>query len=116
MAELKRPRLLFLCQTLPFPPDGGVWIRTFHVLRLLSEAFDITALCFERAASAGASGERALAAGREGLRAIGDVDVFPIPQRHSRLRFLYDHARSALLRRVYTNYVYDSRAFKRRLA
>lgn len=116
MAELKRPRLLFLCQTLPFPPDGGVWIRTFHVLRLLSEAFDITALCFERAASAGASGERAVAAGREGLRAIGDVEVFPIPQRHSRLRFLYDHARSALLRRVYTTYVYDSRAFKRRLA
>ena len=116
MAELKRPRLLFLCQTMPFPPDGGVWIRTYHVLRLLSEAFDITALCFERAASAGASGEPARAAGCDGLRALGDVEVFPIPQRHSRIRFLYDHARSALLRRVYTTYVYDSRAFKRRLS
>ena len=116
MAELKRPRLLFLCQTLPFPADGGVWIRTYHVLRLLSESFDITALCFERAASSGASGEQARAAGREGLRPLGDVEVFPIPQRHSRMRFLYDHARSALLRRVYTTYVYDSRAFKRRLA
>ena len=43
-----RPHLLFLCQTLPYPPDGGVWIRTYHVLRLLARAFDITALCFER--------------------------------------------------------------------
>ena len=116
MAKLTRPRLLFLCQTLPFPADGGVWIRTYHVLRLLAESFEITALCFERAASAGASGEAARAAGREGLRGLAGVEVFQIPQRHSRLRFLYDHARSALMRRVYTTYVYDSIAFKRRLA
>jgi glycosyltransferase involved in cell wall biosynthesis len=117
MAELMpRPRLLFLCQTLPFPPDGGVWIRTYHVLRLLSEAFEVTALCFERSATAGASGEQARAAGRDGLRALAAVEAFEIPQRHSRVRFLYDHARSALLRRVYTTYVYDSRAFRHRLA
>ena len=49
-----RPRLLFLCQTLPYPPDGGVWISTYHVLRLLAGAFDVTALCFERCHTAGA--------------------------------------------------------------
>ena len=48
-----RPRLLFLCQTLPFPPDGGVQIRTYNVLRLLARDFDVTALCFYRAASQG---------------------------------------------------------------
>jgi glycosyltransferase involved in cell wall biosynthesis len=107
-----RPRLLFLCQTMPFPPDGGVWIRTYHVLRQLSEAFDITALCFERAAS---SGTRAGDITSDGLARFGSVQVFPIPQRHSRVRFLYDHLRSITLRRVYTRFVYDSRAFENRL-
>jgi glycosyltransferase involved in cell wall biosynthesis len=113
MADVRRrPRLLFLCQTMPFPPDGGVWIRTYHVLRLLSEEFDITALCFERAATSGArAGEIAV----DGLARFGSVEVFPIPQRHSRMRFLYDHLRSVALRRVYTRFVYDSRAFEARL-
>ena len=108
-----RPRLLFLCQTMPFPPDGGVWIRTYHVMRLLAEAFDITALCFERAASSGAPAGDVAA---DGLERIAAVEVFPIPQRQSRIRFVYDHLRSVALRRVYTTFVYDSSAFRRRLA
>ena len=112
---IRRPRLLFLCQTLPYPPDGGVWIRTYHVLRLLADAFDITALCFERAATSGTHGEHARAATRDGLGRLAAVEVFPIPQRHSRIRFSWDHLRSAAFRRVYTAFVYDSRAFHRRL-
>ena len=112
---MSRPRLLFLCQTLPYPPDGGVWVRTYHVLRLLSEAFDITALCFERAAASGTGAHDARAVTREGLGRLASVEVFPIPQRHSRLRFLWDHLRSVALRRVYTTFVYDSRAFHQRL-
>jgi glycosyltransferase involved in cell wall biosynthesis len=109
-----RPRLLFLCQTLPFPPDGGVWIRTYHVLRLLARAFDITALCFERAGTAGPA--RDVAASRAALSRFADVEVFAIPQRHSRLRYAWDHARSAARGRVYTTYLYESRVFRRRLA
>ena len=117
MAELtRRPRLLFLCHTMPYPPDGGIWIRTYHVLRMLSQAFDVTALCFERAASAGADLAQQTTAAREGLGPlVSSVEVFPIPQRHNRIRFAYDHARSLLFRRVYTNYVYESRAFQHRL-
>jgi len=89
-----RPSLLFLCQTLPYPPDGGVWIRTYHVLRLLSRAFDITALCFERAASAGASIDWKVAAGHEALGKFATVEVFAIPQKRSRLRYGWDHLRS----------------------
>ena len=72
----QRPRLLFLCQTLPFPPDGGVWIRTYHVLRLLAQAFDITALCFERAhgSSNGTNADNAL--GCQGLSSFAAVEVF----------------------------------------
>ena len=108
-----RPRLLFLCQTLPFPPDGGVWIRTYHVLRLLARTFDITALCFERAGTGGTG--RDIAASVEALRRFAHVEVFAIPQRRRRLRYLWDHFRSATLGRVYTTYLYESRAFRSRL-
>jgi glycosyltransferase involved in cell wall biosynthesis len=109
-----RPRLLLLCQTLPFPPDGGVWIRTYHVLRLLAQTFDVTALCFERSTSA--EGGTDVATAREALERFAAVEVFPIPQRHSRLRYAWDHLRSAVRRQVYTNYLYGSRPFRRRLA
>ncbi len=91
-----------------------MWIRTYHVLRLLARAFDITALCFERAASA----KTAARVGREldVLGRLADVSVFPIPQNHSRLRYAWDHLRSVLRGRVYTEFVYESRAFEERLA
>jgi glycosyltransferase involved in cell wall biosynthesis len=107
-----RPRLLFLCQTLPYPTDAGVFLRTYHVLRMLSEAFQVTALCFERSKRLGAHDVD----GSLGhLRRFGDVEAFPLPQQSSRLRFGYDHLRSLLLGRVYTTYLYESSAFKRRL-
>ena len=112
---MSRPRLLFLCQTLPYPPDGGVWIRTYHVIRLLSQAFDITALCFERAASAGAHADRCTAAQNDALGRFANVEVFSIPQKHSGARFVWDHVRSVALNRVYTTYLYESRAFRDRV-
>ncbi|HEV3141895.1 MAG TPA: glycosyltransferase family 4 protein [Vicinamibacterales bacterium] len=111
-----RPRLLFLCQTLPYPPDGGVWIRTYHILRLLARAFDITALCFERAPMAGNDAARDPRAGIEALSPFARVEVFPIPQRRSRTRFVWDHMRSMALQRVYTTFMYESRDFAQRLS
>jgi len=110
-----KPRLLFLCQTLPYPADGGVWIRTYHVLRLLSRAFDITALCFERAGSSGHTGNWAAAAGPDALGRFAHVEVFAIPQKTSRLRFAWDHLRSVVSRRVYTAYLYESKPFRTQL-
>lgn len=110
-----RPRLLFLCHTLPYPPDGGIWIRTYHVLRLLARTFDITALCFERSRSSGERADWHLITGRDALGRFGDIEVFEIPQKHSRVRYLWDHLRSIATGRVYTRYLYDSRAFRRRL-
>jgi glycosyltransferase involved in cell wall biosynthesis len=110
-----RPRLLFLCQTLPYPPDGGVWIRTYHVLRLLSRAFDVTALCFERTPMGGTDPARLTEASVEALRRFAEVEVFPIPQRHSRTRFVWDHLRSVARHRVYTTFRYESHAFAGRL-
>lgn len=110
-----RPRLLFLCQTLPYPPDGGVWIRTYHVLRLLARAFEITALCFERSGRSTTSDAPHAASDDTPLHRLADVEIFPLPQRHSRARFVWDHLRSVAMCRVYTHYLYESRAFRRRL-
>ncbi|HET8771532.1 MAG TPA: glycosyltransferase family 4 protein [Gemmatimonadaceae bacterium] len=109
-----RPRMLLLAQTLPFPPDGGVNIRIYNVLRLLSRHYDVTLLCFMRRAERQAEG--AVAAGIAGLLPYADVAVFPIPQEYSRVRMLWDHLRSVVQRRAYTWYVYESQAFDERLS
>ena len=105
----RRPRLLWLGQTLPYPPDGGVHIRIFNVLRLLSRTFDITALCFYRRAERPTANE--ISAGIEGLAPYAKVVAFPIPQEFSRTRFIWDHTRSVCTGRAYTWYSYASRDF-----
>ncbi len=106
-------RLLFLGQTLPYPPDGGVQIRTFNVLRLLSTHFDVHALCFYRRASHPTPAH--LARALDGLRKLAEVEAFPIPQEHSIARLLLDHASSTATRSVYTVRAYRSAAFRQRL-
>lgn len=108
-----RPALLFLCQTLPFPPDGGVQIRSFNILKLLAAFFDITALCFYRRANRRT--EDAVARGVAGFAELARVEAFPIPQEHTRVRLGWDHLRSVALRRVYTRYAYDSGDYRKRL-
>lgn len=111
-----RPKLLFLCQTLPFPPDGGVQIRSFHVLRLLARTFDVTALCFYRAGICPSEESvRAAVAGLEALPGVAGVEAFPIPQEHGRARLAWDHLRSVAARRPYTVYAYESSAFRGRV-
>lgn len=102
-------RLLFLSHVLPYPPDRGVAIRTYHLLRALSREFDVTALCFYR--WKGGSIHNDLEADLRALRELGPIEAFPIPQEKSRVRFLWDHARSVLGRRPYTHYLYDSSAY-----
>ena len=108
-----RPRLLFLSQTLPYPPDGGVKIRTYNILKILAGAYDVTALCFYRAQNGVLT--RPVEECVTALSDFGRIEAFPIPQEHSRLRLLADHARSVLTRRSYTVASYESAAYRRRL-
>jgi polysaccharide biosynthesis protein PslH len=108
-----KPNLVFLCQTLPFPPDSGVALRTLNVLRLLSRHFDITAFCFYRRASH-PTNER-VNAGIAGLSAYAKVTAFEIPQEHSLARLLADHARSIVWARPYTFFAHQSSSFEREL-
>lgn len=112
-ASWRRPRLLFLCQTLPFPPDGGVHIRSYNILKQLSREFDIVALCFFRRATR--PNQADVRRGIEGLSRLSEVEAFPIPQEYNRSRLVWDHFRSVLFRRPYTFYTYKSKAFSRRL-
>ncbi len=111
-----RPRLLFLCQTLPYPPDSGVAIRILHVLRLLARTFDVTALCFS-SHKRGAVPQDDLPQRVGALRQLAEVEVdaFPLPQEHSFWRLAWDHVRSLGLNRVYTAFVYDSASLTARL-
>src|SRR5438105_2157518 len=102
-----RPRLLFLCQTVPYPPDSGVAIRSFHVLRLLAPHFDVTALCFYRR-KGGAVPRGDLAQRLSALRPLAAVEAFPVPQEHSAWRLGWDHVRSVGSQRVHTTFVFDS--------
>jgi glycosyltransferase involved in cell wall biosynthesis len=91
-----------------------VHIRTYNIMRLLAREYDITALCFYRAAER-ASAEKV----REsvaGLEPLASVEAFPIPQEHSRIRLLVDHLLSVLTRRAYTVRAYESRDYRARLA
>ena len=104
-------RVLFLCQTLPYPPNGGVFIRSYYTFLELAEAFDVEALCFERSGGRQHHVDAAL----EALREIGPTEAFPVPQEDSELRRLVDHGLSVLSRRVFTVYKHRSREFKTRL-
>lgn len=109
-----RKRLLFLCQNLPYPPNGGNLIRSYHTLRLLCQQFEVHALFFSRASMrrGGEDQEEGLAH----LRSLASTaDAFPIPQDQSLSRFGLDHLRSLLTRSVYTRWVYESRAFRSEL-
>lgn len=110
-----KPRLLFLCHTLPYPPDGGVWIRTFNVFRLLAEEFETTALFFERTLAPKTSAHHDPEQSLEFLRRFGSVELFRVPQMRSRPRLISDHLKGVLTGRVFTYYRYDDHAFRTRL-
>ena len=109
-----RPQLLFLSQVLPYPPDGGVKIRTFHTLRLLSRAFEVTALCFYRWKKGLV--EQDLEASVSALEEFAThIEIFPIPQEHQRWRLPADHLSSLFSGRPYTVPTYRSGEFTARL-
>lgn len=105
------PRLLFLCHTLPYPPDGGVWIRAYHILCQLARDFDVTVLCFERTGSPRHDPDTAV----QRLSEVAPTEAFPVPQEERPLRKAFDHAASLATGRVFTVYKHRSRSFRNRL-
>lgn len=111
---MSRPQILFLSHVLPYPPDSGVAIRTFNILRVLSSEYDVDVLAFFRAAAH--PSHTAVKTGEHALQSMTrSVEAFPIPQEHRMTRRIADHARSLVTGRPYTYYAYRSRDFALRL-
>lgn len=104
-------RVLFLCHTLPHPPDGGVWIRSYHALKALAQEFDVTALCFERSGEEDHDVEQAV----RQLGSLASTETFRVPQEEAALRKVRDHVLSLLTGRVFTVFKHRNRRFRRRL-
>jgi len=104
-----RPRLLFLCQSLPYPPDGGLHLRSFNVLRLLAREFDVAALFFYRRSTRPT--DQDVRRGLEGVAPYCSAGAHPIPSDLSRMRLIADHMLSIGTGRVYTRYLYRSRSY-----
>jgi glycosyltransferase involved in cell wall biosynthesis len=79
-------------------------------LRILASAFDVSAFFFFREATR--ADPDAVEEGVRGLSDLAHVQAFPIPQESNRFRLVWDHLRSALGRRPYTVFAYDSRSFR----
>ena len=110
-----KPRILFLAQCLPYPPQSGATARTFNVLRQLRLDFDVTLLAFSRRnhqvdETARRASRRALA---DLLNAVGTP--VPLPCERSAIRRLWDHLRSVATRRPYTFFEYESEGFRTQL-
>ncbi len=114
MRRRERLRLLFLCQNLPYPPDAGAPIRSYHTLRLLAEDFRVSALCFVRRSTRPSRND--IEAATQVLRGLVEtIEVFEIPQDAGSLRLLRDHLFSVVSGRAYTRWTYESTAFREQL-
>lgn len=105
------PRLLFISQTLPYPPDSGVNIRTFHTLRALAGEFSTRVLAFWRRGAFDDPAE-VPARTKELEEAVGaPVSTFPIPMEWSRPAEIGVHLRSLLLSRPFTHFAHSAPEF-----
>ena len=110
------PRILFLSQALPFPPESGGTQRSFHVLRELQKGFDVSLVAFSRRKHQPTQASREEA--ERGLSAYVDrvFPSVPLPAEHSRLRRLWDHGRSLLTGKAYSVFQYRDDEFTGRVA
>ena len=106
-----RSRILFLSQSLPFPPHSGVTNRTYHILKELQRDFDVTLVAFSRRNHQRDSTSRSAAAAalRKDLSTV--MRPVPIESEWSRFTQLRNHALSVLSRQPYVFYDYGGADF-----
>ena len=109
------PSILFLSQSLPFPPDSGGKQRTFHVLTELQREFDVHLVSFARRAHQAVPEQRARAEAELSKRLTRVLPSVPYPNEWSRARLLWDHGRSLLTGKVYSHFQYGVPEFGRRI-
>ena len=111
-----KPRILALCQSLPYPPHSGVTNRTLHLLTELEQEFAVTLIPFFRVNHQPTTEERRSAHRELAARLTAVAQPVPIRGETSLPRRLLDHTRSLLTRRPYTYFEYGSARFTEALA
>lgn len=107
-----RPRLLFLGHTLPYPPDRGAALRSYHTLRALAKRYDIAALLFRHR---GDPTQMPLEDRLRHLRSLADVELFGVPGERSVLRARLDRLKGLLAGGAPLQWTYEDRGYRRRL-
>ena len=111
----QRPRILFLSQCLPYPPNSGVTNRTYHILEQLGAEFDVTLLAYSRRGHQPDEDSREEAR-RMLARVVNRVGAAAsIPGEWSTIRRGFDHLRATVSGRPYTFFEYDSGRFRTEL-
>lgn len=110
---MTRPRLLFLAQSLAFPPHSGVANRTFNVMVQLQRAFDVHLLAFSRRNHQPDAASRREAEAALAQRLSFVAPAVPIRMEASGRVRIWGHLRSVLTGRPYTYYEYESDDFGR---
>jgi glycosyltransferase involved in cell wall biosynthesis len=104
---MRTPELLFVSQTLPYPPDSGVNIRTFHILKALAREFPTRVLAFWRRGAFEDASDLPGAARTLEEEVGAPVSVFPIPMEWSLPAAGWVHARSVIRGRPFTHYAHS---------
>lgn len=111
----KRRTILFLSQSLPYPPHSGVTNRTFNIVRQLQRSFDVTLLPFSRS-NHQANGQERIRSREALAQHVTEVlDPVPIPSESSTLARALVHLKSVIARRPYVYYEYRQGKFRDQL-
>lgn len=106
--------VLWVSHFVPWPPKGGNLQRSYHLIRALTEIATIDLVTFHRR---GSLAEADLDGARRALLGLcRDVEIFPIPNERSRLRFAAGLARNLVQADPYTVAELRSVSFRETLA
>lgn len=107
--------LLFLSQSLPYPPESGGTQRAFHVLQELQKGFEVHLVSYSRRQHQATREERVLAedALRSDLTEV--VPSIPYPVEQSIFAKAWTHGRALITGRPYNYFQYHTTTFGQRL-
>lgn len=107
-----RPRLLFLGHTLPYPPDRGAALRSYHAIRALAGRYEVAGLFFRHRHD---PTQMPLEDRLRHLRELADVELFGLPGERSGLRARLDQLRGQLSGGSPLQWQYADRRYGRRV-
>ncbi|HEV8197481.1 MAG TPA: glycosyltransferase family 4 protein [Gemmatimonadales bacterium] len=113
MVSGRRPAILALAQCLPFPPHSGVTNRIYHVLAGLQRRFVVFLVPFLRRLNHPTPAAAAAAHARLSQELSWVAEPIRIPGEWNRVRWLFNHAASAMSHAPFIRFEYAEAGFGR---